>query len=190
MTLQETRLYTVDEFETYTALPENRDRNLELIAGMIVEKAMPTDEHSLIAGVFLGELYIYAREHGVGLPGPEHRFRVPGDEKNVRVPDIAMIIDPDVPITTKGATPRVPDFIAEIKSPDDSYDDLRERARYYIANGVRLVVLLFPRPRIVEVYRPGIPSEMLTVEDTLDGFDVLPGFSLPVAKLFVTKRSG
>jgi Uma2 family endonuclease len=55
---------------------------------------------------------------------------------------------------------------------------------------VKLVVLLFPRPRIVEVYRPGIPSEMLTVEDTLEGFDVLPGFSLPVAKLLVTKRSG
>ncbi len=42
----------------------------------------------------------------------------------------------------------------------------------------------------MEIYRPGISSQMFTVEDTLEGYNVLPGFTLPVAKLFVTKRSG
>jgi Uma2 family endonuclease len=190
MALPTTRLYTVDEFEVFIAQRENQDRNFELIEGEIVEKAMLTDEHSLITGVFLGEFYIYAREHNVGLPGPESRFRVPGNMKNTRQPDLSMILDSDVPITIKGATPRAPDVIVEVKSPDERIDDLREKAKFYIANGVRLAILTFPRPKIVEVYRPEVDVEILTVKDTLDGYDVLPGFSLPLVKIFVEKRDG
>jgi Uma2 family endonuclease len=190
MALPTEKLYTVDEFEEFIARPENRDRHFELIDGVIVEKAMPTEEHALTIGVFSGELYIYARGRGIGLPGPESRFRVPGNFKNTRQPDLSMTIDPDVPITVKGAAPRAPDIIVEVRSPDENYDQLRDKARWYVANGVLLVFLVFPRPKIVEVYRPDVPSEILTVEDTIDGFDVLPGFALLVSNLFITKRSG
>jgi Uma2 family endonuclease len=118
------------------------------------------------------------------MPGPEIRFRVPGNEANVRQPDIAMTLDPNLPVTERGATPRVPDVIVEVKSPDDSNDALRDKARFYTANGARLVWLVFLRPQIVEVYRPGVSSEILTVTDILTGFEVLPGFALPVATLF------
>lgn len=190
MALPTEKLYTVDEFEEFIARPENRDRHFELIDGVIVEKTMPTEEHSLIIGLFIYFLSVYARERGLGLPGPESRFRVPENFKNTRQPDLSMTLDPDVPITIKGAAPRAPDVIVEVRSPDENYDELRDKARWYIANGVRLVFLVFPRPKIVEVYRPDVPSEILIVEDTIDGFDVLPGFTLPVAALFITKRSG
>jgi Uma2 family endonuclease len=75
-------------------------------------------------------------------------------------------------------------------SPDENIDELRDKAKYYIANGARLVILTFPRQKIVEVYRPNAQTEMLTVEDTLEGYDVLPGFALPIANLFVKKRGG
>jgi Uma2 family endonuclease len=190
MALPSTRTYTVDEFEAFIAQPENHDRNFELVNGELVEKAMPTEEHALIIGIFTGEFYIYARAHNLGLPGPEERFQVTGDKRNTRMPDLSWRLDPDAPVTTKGATPTPPDVIVEIMSPDENIDELREKARYYIENGVRLVILTFPRQRIVEVQRPGHPTEMLTVDDTLEGYDVLPGFSLPVARLFTTKRGG
>jgi Uma2 family endonuclease len=190
MALPTTRTYTVDEFEDYLSQPEHRDRLLELIDGFIVEKAMPTDEHGLIAGILTGELYIYARAHGIGLPGPEVRFRVPDNLKNTRLPDVSLIVDPDVPITKRGAVAHVPDVIAEIHSPDDDIDEMREKAKFYTDNGAKLVWLVFPRPKTVEVYRPNQPSDILGVDDSLDGYDVLPGFSLPVASLFVQKRSG
>lgn len=179
---------TIEEFEAFLAEVPERERRYELVDGEIIEKAMPTDEHSLTNGVFIGELYVYSRANGIGLPGPEHRFRFPGE--NSRIPDIAMIIDPNVPIITKGASLRLPDIIVEVKSPDDTYDEMRERARFYIANGVRIVWLVFPRAKIVEVYRPNLPSEILTVDDAVNGYDVLPGFSFPVTRLFMTKRSG
>jgi Uma2 family endonuclease len=192
MALPATKTYTVDDFEAFIADTEraNDDRYYELINGEIVEKAMPTEEHALIAGIFLGEFYAYAKAHGLGFPGPEARFKVKGDKRNTRQPDVSMVLDPDAPITTKGASTRVPDVIVEVMSPDENIDELREKAKYYLANGAKLVILTFPRQKIVEVYRPDVPSEMLTVEDTLEGYDVLPGFTLPIASLFIKKRGG
>lgn len=190
MALPAEKTVTVDEFEAFIGRPENRDRHFELIDGTIVEKALPTEEHSLIIGLYIYFLSVYARERGLGLPGPESRFRVPENFKNTRQPDLSMTLDPDVPITIKGAAPRAPDVIVEVRSPDENYDELRDKARWYVANGVRLVFLVFPRPKIVEVYRPSVPSETLTTDDTIEGYDVLPGFALSVASLFITKRSG
>lgn len=39
--------YTVDEFDSLLALPENRERLFELVNGAIVEK-VPTEEHGMI----------------------------------------------------------------------------------------------------------------------------------------------
>ena len=44
MALEQTKTYTIEEFERFLALPENADRLFELIDGEIVEK-MPTEEH-------------------------------------------------------------------------------------------------------------------------------------------------
>ncbi|MBL8145585.1 MAG: Uma2 family endonuclease [Anaerolineae bacterium] len=84
----------------------------------------------------------------------------------------------------------MPDVIAEVKSPDDHYDEMREKAHFYIANGARLVWLLFPGPKIVEVYRPNEPSDILTINDSLDGFDVLPGFSVLIREILTETRAG
>jgi Uma2 family endonuclease len=190
MALPATKTYTIAEFEAFIARPENRDRSFELIHGLIVEKAMPTDEHATIVNLGLFFLTGHALEHNLGLPGPERRFVFPDDTQDSRQPDISMILDPTIPLVTEGAMTVIPDVIIEVKSPDDTYEDMRDKAKFYIARGVRLVLLLFPRPRTVEVYRPGLPSEILTLEQTIEGYDVLPGFRLPVAKLFITKRSG
>jgi Uma2 family endonuclease len=190
MIMPATRIYTVDEFEQFLTLPENRDRNFELIDGSIVEKAMPTEEHGLTVSLWAYFLTGYALEKSIGLPTTEHRFRVPGNETNTRQPGLSMILETESPITTKGATQRAPDVIVEVKSPDDRIQDMRERAAWYLANGVKLVFLHFPRQQFVEAYRPGHDIEIISINDTINGYDVLPGFSLPAAKVFPQTRGG
>jgi hypothetical protein len=46
-----------------------------------------------------------------------------------------------------------------------------------------MVVLVLPGES-VEVYRPGHKPLVLSVDDIIDGGDVLPGFRLPVRDLF------
>ncbi len=182
MVLQ-TKLYTVAEFEHFMALPENHDRHYELIHGEIVEKTMPTELHGVIVGRILGELYIHLKAYPGGRVGAEIRNRMPGDDHNSRQPDISYYADASRPIVKQGAVPQMPDLAIEVKSPDDTYKEMREKADYYLSNGTRMVWLIYPEKHLVEVHTPDDFS-ILDDADTLDGGDVLPGFKLVVREIF------
>ena len=49
---------------------------------------------------------------------------------------------------------------------------------------MRLVWLVEPKHQRVTVYLPDRSTRTLGIADTLDGGDVLPGFSLPLADIF------
>lgn len=78
-----------------------------------------------------------------------------------------------------------PDLVVEIASPNQYHPEMAAKARRYLAAGVRLVWVIWPRQRQVEVWRPGADQPLVTLgeADALDGLDVLPGFSYPVAVL-------
>lgn len=173
---------TVDEFERLLTAPENSDRLLELIEGEMVEK-MPTEEHGLVTSNFVYALSSYNRQHKLGRVVTEVRHRLPGDAHNSRLPDISFS-SARRPLVREGSVPEMPDLVVEIKSPSDSVRKMREKAAYYLTNGVRLVWLVFPEQRIVEVYTPDGEVEILVEDDLLDGGEVLPGFSFPVAEIF------
>jgi Uma2 family endonuclease len=184
MAIQE-QLCTVAEFEHFVTLPEHRDRFFELIHGEIIEK-VPTEEHGLIAANLCGFLWQYTRQSGIGRAVIEIRVQVPEDNYNSRQPDLAVFTDTTRPVVTRGPVLQMPDVVIEVKSPDDTYASMRERAAYYLEHGARLVWLLYPAKSLLEVYRQGADSDILTDADTLDGEDVLPGFSLPVREIFAT----
>lgn len=174
---------TTNEFDNFVSLPENLERRFELIDGTIVEKPMPTQFHARVTAIFVGEIYIFLKVHPIGHVETEARYRPIGDKKNDRLPDVSFSSS-DKPAVSKGAAPGMPDLAIEVMSPDDKLRDLRAKAEFYIANGVRLVWLVLPEQKIVEVYRPNEDVLLLTVENTLDGYEVLPGFSLPIAEIF------
>jgi Uma2 family endonuclease len=62
----------------------------------------------------------------------------------------------------------------------------------YFAAGVKLVWLVDPAKRVVIVYTSVKDQRTLTQADTLDGGEVLPGFSLPLRELFaeLDRRAG
>lgn len=99
------------------------------------------------------------------------------------MPDVSFVLAGQPPIT-EGAVPRMPDLAIEIQSPDDTLKARREKAAYSIANGTRLVWLVFPQKRYVEVYRPDEEMEILFGSDVLEGGDILPGFILSLAEIF------
>jgi Uma2 family endonuclease len=60
------------------------------------------------------------------------------------------------------------------------------KAQRYLAAGVRLVWLIWPKYQQVDVWRPGANQAVQTLNlgESLDGLDVLPGFTYPLARLF------
>lgn len=177
---------TVQDFEAYIALPENADRLFELIDGEITEK-VPTEEHAILAALLSGEIYLYLKQHPIGRVAVVPRHKIPKDAHNARMPDIAFTSqERALPVTTSGAVPQMPDLAVEIQSPDDSTLKMREKALYYLTNGGRLVWLVFPRKQQIEVHTAD-EINVLSISDTLDGGDVLPGFALPVKDIFVDR---
>jgi Uma2 family endonuclease len=78
----------------------------------------------------------------------------------------------------------VPDLLAEIVSPNDTAREVREKAEMWLGFGVRLVWVVNPDTRTVDVHRRGLPITTLTDQDALDGLDILPGFTCLVREIF------
>ena len=104
----------------------------------------------------------------------------------VRAPDVCFIRREKVPETGEptGFWTIPPDLAVEVLSPNDRYTEVAEKVAEWLAFGVRLVLVVDPRPRTVAVHRPNAPVRILNEDDTLDGEDVVPGWSLPVRAIF------
>ncbi|MBL8133505.1 MAG: Uma2 family endonuclease [Anaerolineae bacterium] len=174
---------SIDQFEAFLARPENHDRRFELIDGEISEKTMPTDEHGSIVHIFSGEFYVYFRDNPIGRVTIEARVRPAGRVGEDRLPDIAVILG-DKPIQRHGAVDYIPDICIEVQSPDDSLRQMREKARFYVANGAKYAVNVLPAQRAIETYDADGSEALLTGDDLLSFGDLLPGFAVPVRRFF------
>lgn len=178
------QIMRLNEFEAYLqAHPEQR---VELIDGRIVEK-VTGETHGIYVINIGAELRAWLKSHPdiKGYYTTDTSHRLPHDEQNLRRPDVSLRFTTENPLI--GTVLGMPDFAVEIKSPSNTYQELREKARFYLANGSRLVWLVYPEKRIVEVYFADGSSDLFTEQDTLTGGDVLPEFSMSVAAIFATQ---
>ena len=104
----------------------------------------------------------------------------------VRAPDVAFFSSEKEPAqeVAAGYAEVVPDLLAEIVSPNDTPREVREKAEMWLGFGVRLVWVVNPDNRTVDVHLRGHPISTLTDGDALDGLDVLPGFTCPLSDIF------
>lgn len=84
----------------------------------------------------------------------------------------------------KGYSKVGPDLAVEVVSPNDTQPEVDEKVALYLAAGVPLLWVAYPKRRVVRVHRPGRAPVELGHGEVLDGEDVLPGFRLPAADVF------
>lgn len=82
------------------------------------------------------------------------------------------------PEQREGFVPVIPDAVFEVRSPSQSVEELREKMRDYLANGVRIAVLIDPYARSVEIHRPGREVERHENPDRIPLDPELPGCAL------------
>ena len=78
----------------------------------------------------------------------------------------------------------VPTLAVEILSPSDTVENISTKIRTYRRFGVPLVWVIDPDLRTVTVHRPNRSAAPLSDEQELDGGPELPGFRVPVARIF------
>jgi len=162
-----------------------RDKRLcELIDGTLVEKPVGWEE-SLIAMDLGTDLNVYVRAHNLGVvSGADSTMRMASSGR-IRLPDVAFVAADRLPTTRQRVPTLAPDLAVEVLSEGNTTDEIAQKLREYFQSGTRLAWVIDPPSRTVAVYHSaGAPTRVLDVASQLDGEQVLPGFSLPVASLF------
>jgi Uma2 family endonuclease len=130
----------------------------------------------------------FARSGRIGRSYVEMLFRIRTEPNLQRRPDMAFVSydrwpkDRLLPPTASWQV--VPDLAVEVVSPNDLAVGLLKRLDDYFRAGVRVVWVVYPGRECVFVYTSLGGMSFLAAADTLDGGDVLPGFTLPLAELF------
>jgi len=181
VSVQEKRL-TREEFFEFTERPENREKIFELIDGRIVEK-VTSFTPSEIAYLIGGTLLAYVRPKKMGhITGADGCYDMPNGDS--LCPDVAYISREKLGKRPPRQSLVPPDFAIEVKLPSDRKKNMRDKAMLYLNAGVRLVWLVFPDNRLVEIYtqedRDGTP----VYQGVLDCGDVIPGFSITFDEIF------
>lgn len=178
---------------TRQATPEDllRDRelkNFELVNGHLVEKDV-----SLLSSYTAGVLHRHASNHvepkKLGWCFPDNTsIQCYAEEPNrVRKPDFVFAkagrLTPE-DFAQDGHLRLVPDAVAEVVSPNDLAYEVSTKVQEYLRADVRLVWVIWPHTKSVDVYQKGGPNVTLNLGDELEGGTVIPGFKLPLAELF------
>jgi hypothetical protein len=139
----------------------------ELIDQTLVEKAGGF-ESSLVAATILAILHGFVAS-------------------TVRAPDVAFVSReqlPDGKFPAEAYPPFAPDLVVEVLSPGNTKAEMSRKRVEYFHSGTRLVWMVDCVNRSVAVYTSPSAVRILNEEATMDGGEVLPGFSSPVADFF------
>ena len=187
MTVQD-KLYTADELWELQKLPEYDDKFIELVGGMVIELTPSSAIPSIIGAHMCRIIGDYVKENKIQgfVAGADGGFVL--SPRNVASPDVAFITKERAPTLPDRFFASAPDLAVEVVSPTDSVKAVHRKAIRYVRYGTRLVWVIYPEDKTIDVYAPSETSDAavqaLDSSGVLDGGDVLPGFSLTVAAVF------
>jgi Uma2 family endonuclease len=170
--------------EEFARLPKDGACH-EMSAGELLTLPPPKSLHSRLCR------FVFLRiEAALGPLGMSEAFQETGyilsrNPLTIRQPDVSVLSLQRI----RGANPDsyfegAPELAVEVVSPSDSAEDLEIKTKQYLQSGARQVWILYPKTQTVHVFSSGTAAVILERDQTLEGGDLLPGFSVPVASLF------
>lgn len=172
--------------EDLLRMPDDGHR-YELDRGELVQPPMSSFNSSRIAVKISTAVQTFVSTQGLGhVAGADGAYILARDPDVVRVPDVSFVRAERMPPEEQWSRvlELAPDLAVEVISPSDTVRDSLDKVREYLDAGVRLVWVVQPSRRMVTVYYPDRTARLYYDDATLDGGDLLPGFTLPVADIF------
>jgi Uma2 family endonuclease len=174
-------MMTVEEFDR---LIEPDELDYELDEGELVEMTKPRYEpHNRIVRTISRVLDRYLDEHPIGdLLSADNLFVLGPATK--RAPDLSFMSTGRMnAIKPREDIPGAPDLAIEVLSPNDAASAMRRKVKQYFAAGARLVWVVYPEEREIQVWRGDSSPVMLGENDTLTAPDLLHGFAVKIVSL-------
>jgi len=180
------KLYTVDDL--WQMSQEMGVKRLELIEGVIEEMSPTGEEHGDIASELNMLIRQHVKAHRLGrVTAAETGYILHTSAKGkhtVLAPDVGFISkERATPTPNKKFVIAAPDLAVEVVSPSETYTKVAKKVALYLRYKTRLAWVVDPDSKTVAVHTSA-GSRTLGLNDTLDGGDVLPGFTLAVKDIF------
>jgi Uma2 family endonuclease len=103
------------------------------------------------------------------------------------MPDFSFVSWEKMPnreLSPESITSLIPDLVGEVVNIDNSRREMEWKRRDYFQGGVRLAWEINPRTQSAGVYTSPDQFQEIDLNGSLDGGDVLPGFTLSLRRLF------
>jgi len=138
-------------------------------------------------GRVFGQLFVWSEADATGEAfDSSSGFTLPNGA--TRSPDAAWILSDRwnalSPEQQASFAPIVADFVVELRSSSDTLMSLKEKMEEYIANGVRLGLLIDRKNCQVHVYRPDREPEILDNPESVSCEPEMPMFALKMARIW------
>jgi len=162
-------------------VPEHAD----LVRGVLVVREPPGFRHGEITVRLASALMIHVDAHNLGrVVGGDAGFKLQSHPDTVRGADIAFVSWERLPQRSPVGFPSLgPDLVVEVLSPGDRPGATLAKVADWLSAGTRLVWVIDAERRLARVYRADGTETTLGAAGVLDGEDVLPGFSCPLASI-------
>ena len=163
-------------------------RRYELVKGELFEMPPAGGRHGSVAmriGISLGS---YVRDNQLGeVFAAETGFILRRNPDTVRAPDASFVSKERLPIgeLPAGYMNLAPDLAVEVVSPNDREAEVLDKVEEWLRAGTRLVWVIHPATRSAKVYRSLEEVQDLSEDDSLDGNQVIPGFTCKILDLFL-----
>ena len=171
--------------EAFMALPDDGDR-YEIVNGELVNMGNSGMAHGDLCAFLVGNLAIYVRAKKLGsVCDSSTAFKMKLGNK--RSPDISFVAKErlkGLKKLPKGFFEGAPDLAIEVLSPSNTFEEIHSKLVEYFESGCKLAWVINPDEESVLVYRKPQPEKLLKITDSLDGEELIPGFTLAIAELF------
>ena len=173
--------------EDLLRLPDDGDQ-YELSQGRLIRMPPASYKSSLVAGNIYGLVWTFVRARNLGICAmADGGMRLASDPDTVRAPGVSFVRAERLPAggIVPGYWDGAPDLAVDVLSPSNRFGNVQRTVQEYLDAGTRLVWVVDPEARNVTVYRPGGRWTFVGENGTLDGEDVLPGFTLTLMEIWV-----
>ncbi|MDQ2098159.1 MAG: Uma2 family endonuclease [Tychonema bourrellyi B0820] len=166
----------------------NRDgHRYEIVNGELIDMGNSGAKHGYVCSVLMILLggYVHIQKLGAMFDSST-AFKMKSGNK--RSPDLSFMAKERLQGLDElpdGFLEGAPDLAVEILSPSNTVEEIHNKLVEYFDNGSRLVWVINPKEKYVLVYRSSQePDRLLKSIDSLDGEEIVPGFTLPIGDLF------
>jgi Uma2 family endonuclease len=159
----------------------------EIVNGELIDMGNSGAKHGYVCSVLMILLggYVHIQKLGAMFDSST-AFKMKSGNK--RSPDLSFMAKERLQGLDElpdGFLEGAPDLAVEILSPSNTVEEIHNKLVEYFDNGSRLVWVINPKEKYVLVYRSSQePDRLLKSIDSLDGEEIVPGFSLAIADLF------